>query len=339
MTIALSRRTILAGLLGTSAAMTLGSKLMAQSPSFFRIVSGGTGGTYYPIAGLIGNAISNPPGSRSCEDGGSCGVPGLVAIAQSSNGGAANVTAVGSGQAEGGFAPADLLEWANKATGPYEGQTPVETIRVIANLFAEHLHLVTLPGSNIASYADLAGKRVGIGSAGSGTQVAVLEILAKLGMTRDDFSAAELNISQSTERLQDGALDAFFYIAGVPAGGIAQLAATAGMKLVGMSPDEQAAALEVVPFYQAAEIAAGAYDGVETPVTTLAVGTQFVVHAGLDEDLAYGITKALWSDQTRKLLDAGHAKGREIVLENALNGITLPLHPGAEKFYREAGML
>jgi TRAP transporter TAXI family solute receptor len=312
---------------------------MAQSPSFFRIVSGGTGGTYYPIAGLIANAISNPPGSRGCDEGGSCGVPGLVAIAQSSNGGAANVTAVGSGQAEGGFAPADLLEWSNKATGPYEGQAPVDTIRVVSNLFAEHLHLVTLPGSDISSYSDLADKRVGIGSAGSGTQIAVLEILGQLGLARDDFSAEELNITQSVERLQDGALDAFFYIAGVPAGGIAQLAATAGLKLVGMSAEEQASALEVVPFYQASEIPAGAYDGVEEPIATLAVGTQFVVNADLDDDLVYGICQALWSEPARKLLDNGHAKGREIVLENALNGVTLPLHPGAEKFYREMGML
>src|SRR5688500_14058683 len=109
----------------------------AQEIKFFRIGTGGTAGTYFPIGGLLANAISNPPGSRACEEGGSCGVPGLVATAVASNGSVANINAIGAGTLESGFSQSDVAYWAHTGTGVFETQGAVEKVRAIANLYPE----------------------------------------------------------------------------------------------------------------------------------------------------------------------------------------------------------
>ena len=323
-----------AGVAGMVAAATA---VVAQDMKFFRITSGSAGGTYFPISGLIANAISSPPGSRSCGEGGSCGAPGLVAIAQSSNASVANVTAVQSGEVESGFASADIVYTAYNGEGKFASE--FDKLRVIANLFPEHMQLVLPKGAKLGSLADLKGKRVGIAQAGSGTQVVVLQLLELFGITKDDIVEAELNNNQSAERMADGQLDAYFYVAGTPTAAMVQLAATKGMELYSFSEDERKTFLKAVPFYYNAVIPAGTYEGLDYDVDTLAVGAQWVTSADQPEDLIYAITKAMWNDNSRKLFDNGHAKGKSIRLESALNAVLTPLHAGAEKFYKEAGIL
>lgn len=309
----------------------------AQDMKFFRIGTGAAGGTYFPIGGLIANAISAPPGSRSCEEGGACGVPGLVAIAQSTNASVANVTGVQNGTMESGLASADIVYQAVNGEGQFEKK--YDKIRVIANLFPEHMHLVLPKGTKLDGIKDLKGKRVGIFSAGSGTQVAVLELLKIYGITKSDIQAAETNAQQSADRLADGQLDAFFVVGGSPLAGIAQLAATKGMELYDLTDEERAAFLKAVPYYYDDVIKAGTYEGQANDIKTVAVGAQWVVGADVADDLVYEITKALWNDNSRSLFDAGHAKARDIQLSSALKAVNTPLHPGAEKFYKEKGVL
>ena len=320
-------------------ALTTAGAAVAQDMTFFRIGSGSAGGTYFPIAGLIANAVSNPPGSRPCEEGGSCGVPGLVAVAQSSNASVANVTAVQSGQIESGLAAADIVYTAYNGTGAFEEQGAYDKLRVIANLFPEHMQLVLPEGGELGSIAELKGQRVGIAQAGSGTQVVVLELLELFDITRDDIQAAELNNTQSAERLADGQLDAYFYVAGTPTAAMVQLAATRGIELYSFSEEEIAAFLEVVPYYYEAEIPAGTYEGVDYDVQTVAVGAQWVTSSDQPEQLVHDITAAMWNDNSRKLFDNGHAKGADITPDTALTGVLTPLHAGAERFYREAGLI
>ena len=194
----------------------------------------------------------------------------------------------------------------------------------------------------IRSLADLEGKRVGIAQAGSGTQVAVLQMLEKWGITRDNIDEAELNNSQSAERLADGQLDAYFYAAGWPVSAMVQLATTKGMELHSFSDEDLAIINEAVPAYIPSAIPAGVYEGIDYEVKTPAVSALLNVSSDLDEELVYGITKALWNDNTRNLLDNGHAKGKQITPDTALDGVMslgVPLHPGAERFYKEAGLL
>jgi len=323
------------------ASAMLAGTAFAQEMTFFRIGTGGAGGTYFPIGGIIANAISNPPGSRACDEGGNCGVPGLVAIAQSTNASAHNVNAIQAGQMEAGLTGAATLHFAYNGTGKYEGDAKPD-LRVIANLFPEDLHLVLPKGATLDGLAALEGKRVGIAQAGSGTQIAVELILGDHGITRDNIDEAELNNSQSAERISDGQLDAYFYAAGTPVAAMIQLDNTKGMELYSFTEEEVRQANETVPYYVPSTIMAGVYPGVDYDVNTVAVSGMLVTNANQSEDLIYEITKALWSSTARKLLDNGHPKGRAITLETALlgvDGIGVPLHPGAERYYREIGML
>ena len=322
-------------------ALAAGSVAQAQEMTFWRIGTGSAGGTYFPIGGIIANAISNPPGSRPCDEGGNCGVDGLVAIAQSTNASAHNVTAIQEGQMEAGLTGAATLYFAYHGTEKFEGNQKPD-LRIIANLFPEDLHLVLPKGGKLASLNDLEGKRVGIAQAGSGTQIAVELILAAHGITRDNIDEAELNNSQSAERLADGQLDAYFYAAGTPVAAMIQLDSTKGMELYSFSEEEVTAANKAVPYYVPSTINASVYPGVPYDVSTVAVNGILVTNANQPEELIYEVTKALWSDTARKLLDNGHAKGKVITLDSALDGIAgleVPLHPGAERFYKEAGLL
>lgn len=321
-------------------ALLAASAAQAQMPSFFRIVSGSAGGNYFPMAGLLANAISNPPGSRPCDKGGSCGVPGLIAIAQSANGSVANVNAIQSGAAESGLAQSDVAYWAYTGTGVFEGKEPLTKLRAIATLYPEHIHVVLPKDSNIDRFELMRERRIGVGLPASGAQVGALLILNAAGLEKNkDFTAEELNTSQSAERLADGQLDAFLTVTGAPSSGIAQLASTAGMKLMAIPENIQKAVIAKAPFYFGSPIPGTAYEGVTTDTPTLAVAAQWLVSADQPEELVYGIVSALWNKNTRKLLDNGHAKGNDVQLPTALDAIGIPLHPGAKKFYMEKGMV
>jgi TRAP transporter TAXI family solute receptor len=311
----------------------------AHAQSFFRVVSGSAGGNYFPMAGILANAISSPPGSRPCEKGGPCGVKGLIAIAQSANGSVANVNAIQSGTAESGLAQSDVAFWGYNGTGVFEGKKKLDKLRFLASLYPEHIHVVLPKDSPVKSLKDLEGKRIGVGLPASGAQVGALLILNAVGLEKGkNFTAEELNTAQSAERIQDGQLDAFLTETGAPSSGIAQLASTAGMRLLSIPAEVRDAVIKKAPFYFSSPINAGSYEGQKEDVMTLAVGAQWLVSADQPEELVYGITKALWSKPTKKML-RHHAKGKDVTAETALDGAGIPLHPGAERFYKEAGLL
>ena len=312
---------------------------VAQDIKFFRIGTGGTAGTYYPIGGMIANAISNPPGSRACNEGGSCGVPGLVATAVASNGSVANINGITSGQMESGFTQSDVAYWAYTGTGVYEGKPKVADLRLIGNLYPETIHVVARKGAGINSVADLRGKRVSLDEPGSGTLVDARIILAAFGITEKDIKAEYLKPNQAGDKMRDGGLDAFFFVGGYPTGAISELAsAGGGIDLVPVTGPEVDKMRAQYAFFAPDTIPANTYKGIGE-VKTIAVGAQWVTSTKQSDALIYEVTKAMWNDNTRKLLDAGHAKGKTIVLATATAGAGIPFHPGAEKFYKEKGLL
>lgn len=323
-------------LAGVIAGLTLaGGVAQAQDMKFWRIGTGGAGGTYFPIGGLIANAISNPPGSRPCDKGGSCGVPGLVAIAVSTNASVANVNAIDAGQLDAGLAGAQSVTQGYNGEGKFVGNKRGK-IRVIANLYPEDMHLVLPKGEQLGSLKDLNGKRVGVAAAGSGTQVSVRMILKHYGIKAEEH---ELGLAQSTQRLADGQLDAFFYAGGTPFAALIQLGSTKGFELYKFSDAEQKEINKIIPYYVDSMIPAGTYENITYDVPTLAVNGQLITSVDQPADLIYDITKALWNDNTRKLLDKGHSKGKDIRKETALKGVLIPVHPGAEKYYKEVGLM
>lgn len=324
--------------LGLMLAAGAGGVSLAQDLKFFTIGTGGTAYTYYPVGGVIANAISKPPGSRECGKGGSCGVDNLIASAVSSRGSVDNVNAIISGLRNSGFAQSDVAYWAYTGTGTMEGKEPAKDLRTIAALFEEHIHLVALADSGINSVADLKGKRVSLDEPGSGTYVDANLILDANGLSVDDVTAEALKGNAASEALRNGKIDAFFVVAGYPTGSLVELASAADIKLVPIDGDGAKALTDKYGFFSASDIPADTYQGVEQ-TTTVAVGAQWFTSAKEDEELIYNITKALWNKESRKLLDVGHAKGKTITAETALSGVGVPLHPGAERFYKEAGLI
>ena len=326
-------------LAATALAALAATSAIAQDVKFFRIGTGGTAGTYYPIGGLIANAISNPPGSRACADGGSCGVAGLVATAVASNGSVANINGITSGQMESGFTQSDVAYWAYTGTGVYEGKPKVADLRLIGSLYPETIHVVARKGSGITSIADLKGKRVSLDEPGSGTLVDARIILAAFGITEKDIKPEYLKPNQAGDKMKDGGLDAFFFVGGYPTGAISELASSgAGIELVPVTGPEVDKMRAQYTFFSPDTIPANTYKGVGE-VKTISVGAQWVTSTKQSDTLIYEVTKAVWNDNTRKLLDAGHAKGKAIQAASATAGAGIPFHPGAEKFYREKGML
>jgi TRAP transporter TAXI family solute receptor len=324
MSVNFTRRDVARLGLGLGAATLLGRNALAQAPAFFRIGTGGTAGTYYPIGGLIANAVSNPPQ--------------LVLTAQASNGSVANVNAIASGSLESGFSQADVAYWAYTGTGLFEGKGKMEDLRLLANLYPESIHLVAAKSANIKSVADLKGKRVSMDEPGSGTLVDARIILGGYGITEKDVKADFLKPNQAAEKMRDGGMDAFFFVGGYPTSAITELAATGGgITLVPLDGPGAEEIIKKYSFFSPDNIPAGTYKDVPA-VKTLAVGAQWVTSAKVPDEVIYQVTKGLWSDKTRAALDAGHAKGKMIRKETALAGAGIPVHPGAERFYKEAGI-
>ncbi len=310
----------------------------AQDVQFFRIGTGGTGGTYFSIGSLIANAISNPPGSRACAKGGSCGVPGLVAVVQSSIGSVANVDAIGSGSLESGIAQSDVAYWAMTGTGVYTGKGKMDGLRAIANLYPESVHLVARKGAGIGSVRDLKGKRVSLDEPGSGTLIDARVILQAYGLSEEDFEAEYIKPTPAIELMKNNRLDAFFFVAGYPAGAVSEIVSALGAEIVPIDGPEAAAILAGHRFFAKHSIPAGTYEGIGE-IETIGVGAQWVVGVGVDDALVYAITKSLWNANSRKLFDSGHMQGKAITLETALDGVEIPLHRGAERYYKESGLL
>ncbi len=297
----------------------------ASAQQFFRIGTGGTAGTYYPIGGMIANAVSQPGK--------------IVATAQATSGSLGNVNGIVGGAMESGFSQSDVATWAQKGTGIFEGKPNVPGLRMIANLYPESLHIVVKKGSGYKSVADLKGKRVALDEPGSGTLINARLVLAAYGLKESDIRPEYIKPNQAGDKMKDGSLDAFFFTGGAPAGAIAELATSgSGIELLPIDGPQADSLRASSPFFAVDSIAAETYKGVGA-VKTLAVGAQWVTSDKADTETVYQITKSLFSEATQKTLAAGHAKGKFITLKNAVQGVGIPYHAGAEKYYREAGVL
>lgn len=313
-------------LLGIALGLAVATGLAhAQAPAIFRIATGGVGGTYHAIGSLIARTISSP---------------GLTSTAVVTNGSVANINAISSATAESGFVQADVAYWAYTGTGSYQGRSSIGELRSIANLYPENIHLVVRRAAKVRSIADLKGRRVSIDEPGSGTLLNAVAILNAFGVEGQDFIAEYAKPAQAAELMKAGKIDAFFFTGGHPIAAIAALAdSRTGIDILPITGEPVAALRQTYPFFTASEIPAGTYKGVGA-VTTLAVGAHWLTSSRISEETVYAATRALWSEQSLAGLAAGHGKGAAIKPDTALAGLQgVPLHPGAARYYREAGLL
>lgn len=310
------------------------SPMADEGLRYFRIGTGSSGASYFPIGAVIANAISNPPGSRDCDRGGSCGVPGLIAVAQTTAGSIENIQAVRSGLLESGLSQADIAYWAYTGADIFKKDGPAENLRAIANLYQESLHVVVRADSDIETVSQLKGRTVSLGEDGSGTTVTARLVLDAYGLSGKRVKPVYMNLARSAEALRAKEIDAFVFVGGSPVPLIADLADSVAIRLLPLDGEAAHALRQQHPFLTVDVIPADTYRGVPGTVT-LGVGALWVVSAELDPELVYGITRALWHKSTRKLLDEASPLARKIRLETALSGVPIPLHPGAERYYAE----
>ena len=323
---------------GAAAAWLIGGagapRARAQDEArFFRIGTGPTTGNYFTIGGLIANAISNPPGSRPCDNGGSCGVPGLIAIAQTTQGSVQNIEFIADKTLESGLCQSDVAYWAYSGSGMYSGGKPFEGLRAIANLYQESLHIVVRADSKIEAIADLRGKRISLGGRGSGTRATAVLVLGAYGVGERRFYGQQLTIDRACAQLRDSKIDAIFLVGGPPVPALVDLAQTTALRLLPVLGDEGSTLRSSYPFLTVDIIPENSY-GTSPAAVTVGIGTYWLVLAELEDNLVHDITAALWHPATRKLLE-GSPIGRRIRIEQALAGLPLPVHAGAERFYLE----
>lgn len=297
----------------------------AQERVFFGIATGGTGGTYYPLGGMLAQVISN----NTELDG-----KKLSATAETGNASVANAGLLGRGAIESAFVAADVLDAAYKGKNQFEDKA-VKNVRALGALYPETVQLLAQP--ELETFEDLKGHSVSSGSPGSGQWQLLGDLLAAHGMTREDISEDYSSFSQSAEKIKDGNLDASLITAGSPTASITELANGHEISIIPLSGEPIKKLQETQPYYVSATLPAGTYEGVDTDIETLAVRAIWATHADLPEDVAYAVTKALY--ENIDTLAKVHVKGKEISLETALESVSIPLHPGAERYYREKGII
>jgi TRAP transporter TAXI family solute receptor len=329
------------GLLFTGALLGLAQaqpKAPTPESHYFRIGTAATGGSFFEIGGIIASAISGPVEGPPCGRGGTCGVPGLVAVAQATPGSIGNLRLINKGEIESGFAQADLAGWAYNGARLFAAGGKLRELRAIGSLFPAIAHLVVRADSPIRSLADLKGKTVAVGEAGSGSAADAEVLFEAAGLGDGDLVQKYLRPGPAATELKDGAIDAVFIVGGYPVPAIRDLALSTPVRLIPIEGGVVEKLKTDFAYYRVTAIPAGAYSGVDTPTPSIGFSALWVVNSRVDPDLVYAITKSLWNPATAKLLSAAEPIGSQIRLEDALDGLSVPLHPGAARFYREVGL-
>jgi uncharacterized protein len=285
---------------------------------FMSIVTGGTGGTYYPLGGAIANIVKD--------------ATGIETNAEVSGASAENMTTLKDGNAEIAFTQTDIASYAKEGKLMFTDNV-VDNVKAIGTLYPETVQIVTTAKSGIKTVADLKGKKVSVGAPGSGTFANAEQILEIHGITMQDIDAKHLSFDESTAGIQDGSIDAAFVTAGTPTGAVEGLAATENVVIVPIEAGKADELIAKYPYYAKEDVPAGVY-GLTSAVPSVAVLAMLVVRDELSEELVYNITKAIF-ENTDKI---GHAKGKLIKAEKALNGVGIEVHPGAQKYFDEKGV-
>jgi len=325
------------GILALCLAIVLPGPAMAQKKRFFGIATGGIGGAYYPAGGALAQALTNT-------------IPDMVVTAQTGNASVANVNLISRGEVESGISQNNVALAAY--TGDKESwKTPqVKSLRCISALFPETVHTVALAKAGIKSVHDLKGKRLIVGDKGSGTEFDSRRFLEAIGLSYKDLEPIYVYYAAAVQRMQDEQADALFWTAGVPISSIIEIATTKDVTFLSF-PDAVIQKLHTrYPYYTPVTMPAKSYPKQNYPVKTIAIICLWVTRAEVDEKSIYDVTSHLWEKKPQiyrekkelasgaEIMAAAHEQGKNVKLENALLGVTVPLHKGAYKYYKEKGI-
>jgi len=290
-----------------------------QATTYVNIATGGTAGTYYPLGGALAEILNK-------------NVKGVNASAQSTGASVANINMLKEGKVDLAFVQNDITYYALNGLEMFKDKK-VGNLKGIATLYPETIQIVTLADTGIKSLNDIKGKRVAVGAAGSGTEANARQILEAYGITYNDIKVQYLSFAEAANGLKDGNVDVAFVTAGHPTAAIQDIAAQRKIVLLPVDPDKADALIKKYPYYTKLTIAADTYQGQTNPVDAVAVKAMLVVTDKMSDDMAYNITKAMYTNLDR--IKAAHSVGKYITKESAQDGMPIPLHPGAEKFFKE----
>jgi TRAP transporter TAXI family solute receptor len=303
------------GLLGASPALA--------AEQFVNVLTGGTSGVYYPLGVALANVIGKA-------------MPEVKTSVQSTKASVENLNLLQAGRGEIAFTLGDSLSDAWKGNEEVGFKAPLKKLRGVAAIYPNYIQIVARADAGIKTIADLKGKKISVGAPKSGTELNARAILGAAGITYKDFAKVEyLPFGESVELMKNRQLDVTLQSAGLGVSSLRDLATSVDIVVVAIPADIVKKVDD--PAYIAATIPADTYKGQNADVATAAVQNFLVTHEGVPTDVVYGMTKALWTHLDQ--LVAAHAAAKAITLKNALNGMPVPLHPGAEKYYKEVGLI
>ena len=287
------------------------------------LATGGTGGTYYPYGGAIALVVDDETGYIK-----------INAIATGAS--AENIQLVGSAEAHLALVQNDTMDYAYNATNTWTSEA-VTNLATLMTLYPEVCQIVVTADSDIFSVADLAGKRVSTGDIGSGVEANAIQILEAYAMTVDDIIQESLSFASSADAMKDGVIDAFFVTAGTPNTSILDLQTSRNLRILNLEDGIIDALIEKYPFYAMYTITTAEYSFLEADVNTVAVQATLIASPDLDEQVAYDIVKAII--EGKDALVEAHSKGEFIDADYAVQGVSVPFHPGARRYFTEIGVL
>ena len=282
--------------------------------------TGGTAGTYYAFGGILGSQIKTSAG--------------ITVNVVSTDGSKANILGIDAGNYQLGTVQSDVMAYAWEGSRSFEKEGAIDSFRVIGGLYAEAVQLVTM-NPEIKTVADLAGKKVSIGAAGSGVYFNAMDVLAAAGLTEADIVPQYQSFADSADALKDGKIDAAFIVAGPPTPAITELFTTNTAYLIPIDGDIATKLLADCPYYTVHSIPANTYKGQTEELKTVTVKATLIVSASASEEQVYELTKAIFDNIDA--ITAAHAKGSELSIDNATSGMTAPFHAGAAKYFAEKG--
>ena len=281
--------------------------------------TGGSAGTYYAFGGVLGQYINEQTG--------------IAVNVVTTDGSKANILGINSGNYQLATVQSDVMAYAVEGSRSFAEEGAINSFRVVGGLYAEAVQLVTMD-PEIKSVADLAGKKVSIGAAGSGVYFNAVDVLTAAGLTEADIQPQYQSFADSADALKDGKIDAAFIVAGAPTPAIEELCTTTDAYLVPIDGEIAETLMASCPFYTTYKVPAGTYNGQTEDVTTVTVKATMIVSASASEDDVYKLTKAIFEDPSA----IAHAKAAELSIENATSGMTAPFHAGAAKNFAEKGV-
>lgn len=284
------------------------------------IATGGTGGVYYVYGGALADEITQ-------------NVEGVEATAESTAASVDNMLLIENGGSDLAFVSADTA--ADGVAGVEDFEEPIPA-QVLAQLYLSPIQVVALDGSGIRSIEDLAGRTVSVGAPNSATEVSAERILTLAGVDPEaGIEREQLGVDESVDAIRDGTIDAFFWGGGVPTGAITDLASTDSIRLLPTGQYVDGIRREYSEVYTESTIPAGSYEGFNEEVGTIAVPNFLLSNESLDEELAYQVTRVLFEQQED--LAQAHPEAEKLELQSAQQVAPLELHPGARRYYEEAG--